>query len=153
MFKPHPDPVSYPLMTVTQSFDSSQWLTLLVLQDHYAVSVSVAIEMPWDDVTVVTKDLHKSLIVGFSDGGGVPGKGQVTHWNMSNYNDLQRDDRRNSMLRHQKRKILLLKRYNQSSMLFAVYYPVFRIRELRINAGLFRSHPHLDRQRDIPSTE
>ena len=134
---------SYSLMTVTsptQSLDAIQWLTLLILQELYAVSVSVAIEMPWDDLPVVVNYLHKSLIVEFSDDLGVPGIGQVTHWNMSNDN-LQRDDRRNSMLRHDRTGLesnLALKKHVS---VFHVISCISSLLVLRIHAGQKPSAP------------
>lgn len=53
--------------------------TLLVQQHHDAVTVGVAIKMTRDDITVLPEDGHQPLVVALSNGGDVPGEGQVAH--------------------------------------------------------------------------
>lgn len=53
--------------------------TLLVQQHHDAVTVGVAIKMTRDDITVLPEDGDQPLVVVLSNGGDVPGEGQVAH--------------------------------------------------------------------------
>lgn len=63
--------------------------TLLVQQHHNAVAVGVAIELARDDTTVLPEDGKQPLVVALSDGGGVPGEGQVSHRHVADDIHLQ----------------------------------------------------------------
>lgn len=45
--------------------------------------MGVAIKMTCNDVTVLPEDGEQLLVVALSDGGDVPGEGQVAHWHMT----------------------------------------------------------------------
>lgn len=69
-------------------------ITSVILKDHDAVSVGVAIELSGYDVAVVSEDLHQLFVVDFAHGGGVEGVRQVTNWNVSDDVDLPQNRQR-----------------------------------------------------------
>lgn len=64
--------------------------TVWTEQHHEAVSVGVAVEVPCDDMAVLSEDGHQPLVVVLANSRGVSGKRQVSNWHMCYDENLKR---------------------------------------------------------------